>query len=45
MTFELQVQTVFLVYHDEDGKCIFEVASKEWMDYYMATRSAPLVRK
>lgn len=42
---EKQVPTVYLVNHDEDGKCTFEVASKEWMDNYMATRTAPLVRK
>jgi isoaspartyl peptidase/L-asparaginase-like protein (Ntn-hydrolase superfamily) len=28
-----------------DGKCIHEVASQEWLDNYMGTRTAPLVRK
>ena len=42
---EKQAPTVYLVNHDEDGTCTFEVASKEWMDNYMATRTAPLVRK
>lgn len=42
---EKQAPTVYLVNHDKDGKCTFEVASKEWMDNYMATRTAPLVRK
>ena len=42
---EKQAPTVYLVNHDADGKCTFEVASKEWMDNYMALRTAPLVRK
>ena len=37
--------TVFLAKKDADGKQIFEEASKEWMDNYMKTRTAPLVRK
>ena len=37
--------TVYLVKFDENGKQYFEVASKEWMDDYMATRTAPLIRK
>ncbi len=37
--------TVFLAKKDDDGKQIFEEASKEWMDNYMKTRTAPLVRK
>lgn len=37
--------TVYLVLFDENGKQYFEEASKEWMDNYMATRTAPLVRK
>lgn len=28
-----------------NGKCIHEVASQEWLDDYMRTRTAPLVRK
>jgi len=28
-----------------DGKCIHEVASQEWLDNYMKTRTAPLVEK
>ena len=28
-----------------DGKCIHEVASQEWLDEYMRTRTAPLVEK
>lgn len=28
-----------------NGKCIHEVASKEWLDNYMSTRTAPLVEK
>jgi N4-(beta-N-acetylglucosaminyl)-L-asparaginase len=27
------------------GKCIHEVASKEWLENYMSTRTAPLVRR
>ena len=26
----------------ENGKCVHEPASQEWMDNYMATRTAPL---
>lgn len=37
--------TVYLVKFDENGKQYFEVASKEWMDNYMKTRTAPLVWK
>ena len=37
--------TVFLAKKDDDGKQIFEEASKEWMDNYMKTRTSPLVRK
>lgn len=37
--------TVYLVKFDEDGKQYFEEASQEWMDNYMKTRTAPLVRK
>lgn len=37
--------TVYLVKFDENGKQYFEVASQEWMDNYMATRTAPLVWK
>ncbi|MFL0267515.1 N(4)-(beta-N-acetylglucosaminyl)-L-asparaginase [Candidatus Clostridium radicumherbarum] len=28
-----------------DGKCIHEAASKEWLDNYMSTRTAPIVRR
>lgn len=28
-----------------DGKCVHEVASQEWLDEYMRTRTAPLVEK
>lgn len=37
--------TVYLVKFDENGKQYFEVASDEWMENYMKTRTAPLVRK
>lgn len=33
--------TVYLTKY-VDGKCVHEVASKEWLDNYMATRMAPL---
>lgn len=42
---EKEKPTVYLVKFDKDGKQYFEVASKEWMDNYMKTRTAPLVRK
>ena len=42
---EKEAPTVYLVTRDENGKNHFEVASKEWMDNYMATRTAPLVEK
>ena len=45
VTNEKQEPTVYLVKRDESGKMSFEVASKEWMDDYMKTRTAPLVRK
>ncbi len=28
-----------------DGKCVHEVASQEWLDNYMKTRTAPLEEK
>lgn len=28
-----------------NGKCLHEAASKEWLDNYMSTRTAPLIRK
>ena len=28
-----------------DGHCVHEPASQEWLDNYMATRTAPLVEK
>ncbi|MCI6379838.1 MAG: N(4)-(beta-N-acetylglucosaminyl)-L-asparaginase [Faecalicoccus sp.] len=37
--------TVYLVKFDENKKQYFEEASQEWMDNYMKTRTAPLVRK
>ena len=42
---EKEAPTVYLVTRDENGKNHFDVASKEWMDNYMATRTAPLVEK
>lgn len=34
--------TVYLAKRQEDGRCTFEKASKEWMDDYMRTRMAPV---
>lgn len=34
--------TVYLVTRQEDGHCIFEVASQEWMEEYMLVRTAPV---
>ena len=42
---EKEKPTVYLVKFDEKGKQYFETASKEWMDHYMASRTAPLIRK
>ena len=42
---ENEEPVVYLVKFDKDHKRYFEVASKEWMDDYMRTRTAPLVRK
>lgn len=42
---EKEKPTVYLVKFDEKGKQYFEPASKEWMDHYMASRTAPLIRK
>ena len=42
---EKEKPTVYLVKFDEKGKQHFEPASKEWMDHYMASRTAPLIRK
>ena len=42
---EKEEPTVYLVKFDEEGNQYFEVASDEWMDNYMKTRTAPLVRK
>ena len=42
---ETQEPTVFLVKFDANGRQYFEKASDEWMDNYMKTRTAPLVRK
>lgn len=36
-----QAPTVYLVKY-QDGKCVHEVASQEWLDEYMKTRMAPL---
>ena len=36
---------VYLVTRDDEGHHHFEEASKEWMDNYMATRTAPLEEK
>ena len=36
---ENEEPTVYLVKFDENHKQYFEVASKEWMDNYMATRT------
>ena len=41
---EKEAPTVYLT-KNVDGKCIHEVASQEWLDNYMKTRTAPLVRK
>lgn len=37
--------TVYLAKRGADGKQTFEEASDEWMENYMKTRTAPLVRK
>ena len=42
---EILKPTVYLVKKNEKNKLYFEEASKEWMDDYMKTRTAPLVRK
>ncbi|MDO4467266.1 MAG: N(4)-(beta-N-acetylglucosaminyl)-L-asparaginase [Bacillota bacterium] len=42
---EILKPTVYLVKFDEIGKQYFEEASQEWMENYMATRTAPLIRK
>lgn len=34
--------TIYLAKRQEDGRCTFEKASKEWMDDYMRTRMAPV---
>ena len=39
---ETEAVQVYLTKRDEDGHCIHEVASKEWMDNYMETRRAPI---
>ena len=36
--------TVFVVKHEGEHS-VFEKASQEWLDDYMRTRTAPLVRK
>lgn len=37
--------TVYLAYREENGKMRFEEADQAWMENYMQTRTAPLVRK
>lgn len=44
VTTENQEPTVYVT-TNVNGKCIHEVASKEWLDNYMMTRTAPLVRR
>lgn len=39
---EKQEPTVYLVKRRDDGHCVFEVASQEWMENYMRTRMAPV---
>ena len=41
---ETQAPIVYLT-KNVDGKCIHEVASQEWLDNYMKTRTAPLIEK
>ena len=41
---ETQEPIVYLT-KNVDGKCIHEVASQEWLDNYMKTRTAPLIEK
>lgn len=40
-----QEPEVYLVDKIKDGKCHYEVATKEWMDEYMRTRTAPLEKE
>lgn len=42
---EKEEPTVYLVKFDENHRQYFEKASREWMDEYMKTRTAPLVRR
>lgn len=44
VTTESQEPIVYLT-KNVAGKCIHEAASKEWLDNYISTRTAPLVRK
>lgn len=37
-----QEPIVYLVNRNDDGTCSFEVASQEWLDNYMKTRTAPV---
>lgn len=39
---ENQEPIVYLVEAMKDGKCFYEKATQEWLDDYMATRTAPL---
>ena len=42
---QTQEPCVYLVKFDAAGKAYFEVADEAWMENYMKTRTAPLVRK
>jgi isoaspartyl peptidase/L-asparaginase-like protein (Ntn-hydrolase superfamily) len=44
VTTEAQEPVVYIT-ENINGKCIHEVASEEWLDNYMKTRTAPLARK
>lgn len=44
LTTEREEPIVYLT-KNVDGKCIHEVASKEWLDNYMSTRTAPIARR
>jgi uncharacterized FlaG/YvyC family protein len=44
VTTESQEPIVYMV-KNVNGKCIHEIASEEWLDEYMQTRTTPLARK
>ncbi|SHF04609.1 N(4)-(beta-N-acetylglucosaminyl)-L-asparaginase [Clostridium fallax] len=44
ITTENEEPTVYLT-KNINGKCIHEIASEEWLDNYIKTRTAPLVRR